>query len=367
MPRSLRPLHARFDAAALRHNHAVARHHAGAARLWSVIKADAYGHGFMRAAEALAEAADGFALIELDAAIALREAGFRQPILMLEGFYGVDELPLFAEHRLIPVLHSLAQIEDLRAAALPARLPAYLKLNTGMNRLGLDGDEFAVALERVSAMPEISGITLMSHFADADNERGVAGQMARFEAMREGHRSLPVSLANSAALLRHPETRGGGHDWARPGIMLYGSSPFPETPAEELGLQPVMTLASEIIAVRDLKPGDRVGYGGTFEAGAPMRIGLVACGYGDGYPRHAPTGTPVLVDGRRTRTLGRVSMDKLCVDLGDIPQAGVGTPVTLWGRFGETTLSVDEVAASAGTISYELLCAMKARVPVVDA
>ncbi|MDP2810489.1 MAG: alanine racemase [Rhodocyclaceae bacterium] len=362
MSRSYRPLFARFDATALRHNHAVARRHAGAARIWSVIKADAYGHGLMRAAEALAEVADGFALIELDAAIALREAGFRQPILMLEGFYDIDELPLFAEHRLIPVLHSLAQIEDLRAAALPARLPAYLKLNTGMNRLGLDEDEFAIALKRVSSMPEIAEVTLMTHFADADNERGVEEQLARFRAMQGNGGGHKVSLANSAALLRHPETRGGEHDWVRPGIMLYGSSPFPEVAVETLGLLPVMTVESEIIAVRNLQPGDRVGYGGTFAAKAPMRIGIVACGYGDGYPRHAPTGTPILVGGRRTRTLGRVSMDKLCVDLSDIPHAGVGTPVTLWGE----GLSVDEVAMAADTISYELFCALTARVPVVN-
>jgi alanine racemase len=352
-----RPIRARFDAAALRHNHALARRYAGPARLWSVVKANAYGHGLVRVARALHDVADGFALIELEGAVSLRRAGIRQPILMLEGFYASEELPVFAEHGLIPVLHSLAQAKALAGANLPARLPVYLKLNTGMNRLGLEADELEPVLSLIE--PAAGPITLMTHFADADGKTGVAEQLVRFEAMRQG-RTSPVSLANSAALLRFPETRG---DWARPGIMLYGSSPFPdEQSAQALDLQPVMTLESEVIAVRDIMAGDRVGYGGIFAAPAPMRVGVVACGYGDGYPRHAPTGTPILVGGRRTRTLGRVSMDKLCVDLGGLPDAGVGTPVTLWGE----GLPADEVATAAGTISYELFCALAARVPVVD-
>jgi alanine racemase len=198
----------------------------------------------------------------------------------------------------------------------------------------------------------------MSHFADADETRGVAEQMRRFDAMREGL-SFPVCLANSAALLRYPETAG---NWVRPGIMLYGSSPFPDQSAESLGLCPVMTLETEVIAVRDLRAGDRVGYGGNFVASAPMRIGVVACGYGDGYPRHAPTGTPVLVAGQRTRTLGRVSMDKICVDLTGLPRAGVGAAAVMWGQ----GLSADEVATAAGTVSYELFCALAARVPIME-
>jgi alanine racemase len=352
-----RPIRARFDAAALRHNHAIARRYAGPAKVWSVVKANAYGHGLVRVARALHDVADGFALIELDGAVSLRRAGIRQPILMLEGFYASDELPVFAEHGLIPVLHSLAQAKALAGANLPVRLPVYLKLNTGMNRLGLEADELEQALSLIE--PGAGPITLMTHFADADGRTGVAEQSARFQATRQC-RALPVSLANSAALLRFPETRG---DWVRPGIMLYGGSPFPdEKSAEALDLQPVMTLASELIAARDIAAGDRVGYGGVFAAPVPMRIGVVACGYGDGYPRHAPTGTPILVGGRRTRTLGRVSMDKLCVDLGAFPEAGVGTPVTLWGE----GLPADEVATAAGTISYELFCALAARVPVVE-
>jgi len=351
-----RPIRVRFDAGALRHNHAVARRHAEAARLWCVVKADGYGHGLARVVEALAEVADGFALVELESAIALRKAGIRQPLLLLEGFYDPKELPLFAEFGLTPVLHRLDQVEALRAAALPVRLPVYLKLNTGMNRLGLAVAELDPAL---ALLADRADVTLMTHFADADGRHGIAEQRARFLAMR-GERSLPVSLANSAALLRYPEARG---DWARPGIMLYGGSPFSEISAAALGLLPVMTLESALIAVRDISAGDHIGYGCTFTADRPMRVGVVACGYADGYPRHAPSGTPVLVAGRRTRTLGRVSMDKLCVDLTDLPKVSLGATATLWGE----GLPADEVAAAAGTISYELFCAVTARVPWVDA
>lgn len=353
-----RPLRARFSPAALRHNHAVARRHAGAARLWSVVKANAYGHGLWRAVDALADVADGFALIELESAIALREAGIRQPILMLEGFYSAEELPLFAEYGLTTVLHSLEQVASFCALAMPVRLPVYLKLNTGMNRLGLIAGELPEALRLLTASGGAGEVTLMSHFADADGPHGVAAQMAILATMRDA-RTLPVSLANSAALLRYPDTVG---DWARPGIMLYGGSPFPEREsAAALDLRPVMTLESQLIAVRDIAAGDHVGYGCAFTAERPMRIGVVACGYADGYPRHAGTGTPVLVAGRRSRTLGRVSMDKLCVDLEHIPDVAVGTPVVLWGD----GLPADEVAAAAGTISYELFCAVAARVPFV--
>ena len=352
-----RPIRATLDLSALRGNFAVARQHAGEARLWAVIKANAYGHGLMRAAEALDDLADGYALLDLDDAVALREAGYRQPILLLEGFFEADELPLLAEYGLTPVVHALEQIEMLTGAALPARLPVYLKINTGMNRLGLSLESFHAALTALETLPSVASVTLMTHFADADLERGIGWQMARFVESAQGCRH-PVSLANSAALLRFPEVRRG---WARPGIMLYGSSPFPQDEtAAQLGLRPVMTLSSELIAVHDLQKGDRVGYGGVFSAEGPIRIGIVACGYADGYPRHAPTGTPILVEGRRTRTVGRVSMDMIMVDLTGIPAAGIGSPVVLWGE----GLPVDDVAAAAGTVSYELLCALAQRVPV---
>ncbi|MDP2794937.1 MAG: alanine racemase [Sulfurisoma sp.] len=352
-----RPIRARIDLAALRHNHAVARHHAGDARIWSVVKADAYGHGLLIVALALADTTDGFALIELDGAIALREAGIRQPILMLEGFYEAEELPAFAEYGLTTVIHSRAQAEAFCAVPLPVRLPVYLKLNTGMNRLGLNPDEVPAVLEQIRRSRLASSVTLMTHFADADGPRGVDWQM---QALSGVTAALPQSLANSAGLLRHGQTQA---DWVRPGIMLYGGSPFPETSAEELGLRPVMTLASELIAVRDILPGQRVGYGGTFTAERPTTIGVVACGYADGYPRHAPNGAPVLVAGRRCGIVGRVSMDKICVDLTDLPQkVGAGETAILWGE----GLPADEVAAAAGTLGYELFCALAARVPVVE-
>ncbi len=357
-----RPTKARIDIAALRHNYAVAdsyaskgRASATGARLWAVIKANGYGHGALRIARGLADVADGFALMELDKAIELRGAGIGQPLLLMEGFYNADELAGFTQHGLTPVVHRLDQLELLAGGGLA--LPIYLKLNTGMNRLGLNADEFAVALDKLRHYG--GSITLMTHFSDADEPLGIAFQMERLNAMCAGL-EYPLSLANSAALLRFPDSRA---DWVRPGIMLYGASPFPaKHSAEEIGLQPVMTLESELIAVRDIQPGDRVGYGGAFIADRAMRIGVVACGYGDGYPRHAPTGTPILVDGRRTQTVGRVSMDKICVDLGELPGVTVGSAVTLWGE----ALAADEVASSAGTVSYELFCALAARVPVVE-
>jgi alanine racemase len=353
----MRPIRATIDLIALRHNLSVARRHAAQAKLWAVVKANAYGHGLERAVRALADAAGGFALIELDRAVGLREAGLEKPILMLEGFYGADELPLFIRHRLIPVLHRPDQVCSLLDAGWPADLPVYLKLDTGMHRLGLDADGFVASKSALAG--RVAEVVLMTHFADADGPRGVDWQLERFAAMTGDMRGT-TSLGNSAAILRHPQALG---DWARPGIMLYGGSPFPEVTAEALGLRPVMTLQSEIIAVQDLAPGESVGYGCTFTAERPMRIGVVACGYADGYPRHAPTGTPVLVEGSRTRTLGRVSMDKLCVDLTELPaKVGVGGTATLWGE----GLPADEVAAAAGTISYELFCALAPRVTVVE-
>ena len=359
-----RPIRARLDWSALRHNHTVARRHAGAARIWSVVKADAYGHGLLSAARALADATDGFALVELEGAMALRDAGMTHPILMLEGPYRADDLPLFAELELTPVLHTMWQVDALIDACLPTRQAVYLKLNTGMNRLGFDAVEFNTALDRLVMADCLESLTLMTHFADADEVRGIEQQLARFRAMTGG-RALPASLANSAALLRFPDAVG---DWVRPGIMLYGSSPFPAMrTAAELGLLPVMTLESELIAVRELAPGDTVGYGSSFVAERAMRVGIVACGYADGYPRHAPTGTPVRIAGRRTRTLGRVSMDKICIDLSDLPEkVGVGETVTLWGGAGDMYLAADDVATAAGTVAYELFCALAPRVPVID-
>ncbi len=372
----MRPIRARLRRSALAHNLGVIRRHAPTSRIWAVVKADAYGHGLMRMLPALAAAgpagADGLALLELDAAVRLRESGFVRPILMLEGFFTPDELELFSRHRFTSVIHSLRQVAMLEAASISAPIDVHLKFNTGMNRLGLPAGDAVPALTRLRACGKAGAITLMTHFADADGPSGVAEQHARLKAIVAHTGSaaqLPLSMANSAAILRYPETHA---DWVRPGIMLYGCTPFADEPAANaghFGLQPVMTLSSEIIAVQDLKPGDRVGYGGVYTAEREMRIGVIACGYADGYPRHAPgtnaRGTPVLVGGRRTRTVGRVSMDMLFADLTPVPQAGVGTPVTLWGDAGSgQVLSADEVADAAGTVSYELLCALAPRVAV---
>ncbi|MBI5889910.1 MAG: alanine racemase [Nitrosomonadales bacterium] len=352
-----RPIQARIDLSALKNNLRVVRRIASS-RIMAVIKANAYGHGLLRAAEALKEA-EGFALLDVRDAIALREAGFRQTILLLEGFFSADELPLLAEYELASVIHNPQQLAMLDAFPRRNALPVWLKINTGMNRLGFAPEQLAAAMEKLKSHPAITEVTLMTHFAHADEAEGVAEQLERFKGLTAAWRA-PRSLANSAALLRYPATHG---EWVRPGIMLYGASPFADTGAQQLGLQPVMTLSSEIISVRELQAGDRVGYAGLFRADKAMRIGTVACGYADGYPRHAPTGTPILVNGKRTRTLGRVSMDMLCVDLGELPDAAVGSPVTLWGN----GMPVEEVAAAAGTISYELTCALTARVPVAAA
>jgi len=355
-----RPIQARIDLSALEHNLQLARRATGA-RIMAVIKAAAYGHGLLRAAEAL-NAADGFALLDVNEAVHLREAGFRQTILLLEGFFTPDDLPLVAEYDLACVIHSPHQIAMLDNFPRRGRLQVWLKVNSGMNRLGFAPRDVCAVMEKLKAHPAVCDITLMTHFSHADEAAGVAAQLEVFNALAAPYR-VARSLANSAALLRYPATHA---DWVRPGIMLYGASPFAqgngEQPsAQQLGLRPVMTLHSEIISVRELKVGERIGYGGMFRAEAAMRIGVVACGYADGYPRHAPTGTPVLVEGRRTRILGRVSMDMLSVDLSALPAADVGSGVTLWGA----GLPVEQVAHAAGTISYELLCALTTRVPVV--
>ena len=350
-----RPIRAVVKASALRHNLKVAREAAGEAKIWAVLKANAYGHGLERAARALADA-DGYAVLDFQEAVRLRLAGVKKPILMLEGFFKPLDVNLLFKYELTPVIHNADQVELIKHMDLPAEIDLYLKVNSGMNRLGFGVDQLRPMYNTLRLHPGIRTITLMTHFADADGAGGVHDQLRWFNELVQPFEA-PRSIANSAALLRFKETREG---WARPGIMLYGCSPFPDWSAEEIGLRPAMTLTSELIAVQDLMPGERVGYGFTYEAKQEMTIGIVACGYADGYPRHAPTGTPVLVAGRRTGTVGRVSMDMLCVDISDNEEAYIGTPVTLWGE----GLSADEVAAAAGTVSYELLCALAPRVPV---
>lgn len=352
-----RPILARIDPQAFRHNYLRAKALAPGARAWAVVKANAYGHGLLTCAEAVREVADGFALLEVSEAMRLRASGFTQPILMLEGFFTENDLCLAADHQITTVIHCAEQLRMLELAELSQPLAVCLKLNTGMNRLGFPPEQTNAVLARLQATGKLGQISLMTHFAEADGA-GIVESLARFEAVSRGT-ALPRSAANSAALIRNPEAH---YDWVRPGIMLYGGSPMPALQsASALGLRPVMSLASEIIGVQEVQAGDSVGYSATFTADRPMRVGTVACGYADGYPRHAGTDTPILVNGQRTRTLGRVSMDMLACDLTGL-EADVGARVTLWGE----GLSADEVASAAGTISYELFCALAPRVPVVN-
>lgn len=353
----MRPIQARVSIGAIAHNLRVAQRHADAACVFAVVKANAYGHGLSRALRGLA-AADGFAVLTLEEAANLRLMGIEKPILLLEGMFGADEVATCAELDLWPVLHHSGQIDWLEQQPPARPLRVFLKFDTGMHRLGFPLADHAAVVARVRGLASVAGITLMTHFAQADEAAGVDWQLQPFlgETARHG---LPWSSANSAALLRYPGTQGA---WVRPGIMLYGASPFAEVPAERLGLRPAMTLQSEIISVQGLRAGEGVGYSQLFRAQRAMRVGIVACGYADGYPRHAPTGTPVLVNGRVSRTLGRVSMDMLCVDLSECADAGVGSGVVLWGE----GLPVDSVAAAANTSSYELLCALAGRVRVEE-
>ncbi|MEY2804999.1 MAG: hypothetical protein RL657_2335 [Pseudomonadota bacterium] len=357
-----RPIHALIDLDALRQNLSVLRQRAPHARLWAVVKANAYGHGIERVLEAL-RGADGLALLDLAEAERVRAAGWRGPVLLLEGVFDARDLETCSRLGLWHTVHHDAQIDALSRHKTQEPHRVFLKLNSGMNRLGFAPHRYRSAWARLQALSQVDEVSHMTHFSDADGPKGVAHQMQVFDEVTRdlaGERSL----ANSAALLRHPGTHA---DWVRPGIALYGSSPdFPEHGMAHWGLQPVMSLRSQLIAVQTLQAGDTVGYGSTFVAERAMRIGVVACGYADGYPRHAATGTPVLVGGVRTRTLGRVSMDMLAVDLSDAPQADEGTEVTLWGR-AQTgqVLPIDEVAWAAGTVGYELMCALAARVPVL--
>ncbi|NUZ04297.1 alanine racemase [Piscinibacter koreensis] len=379
-----RPIEALIHTDALQNNLARARAAASGARVWAVVKANAYGHGIAAVYDAL-KAADGFALLDVAEAEQVRALGWRGPILLLEGCFDARDLDACSRLDVWHVVHRREQIEWLAAHKTHVPHHVFLKLNSGMNRLGFAPAAYRAAWLRLDALPQVDRIGLVTHLADADAAvdagsdgasedphalpPSVARQVERFEAATA---ELPGerSLANSAATLRfaasHPAVRG---DWVRPGIMLYGSSPdHPAHGSAAWGLEPAMSLRSQLIACQDVAAGEAVGYGSTFRSERPMRIGVVACGYADGYPRVAPGGngaaTPVLVDGVRTRLVGRVSMDMLAVDLGPVPGAHVGSEVTLWGRATSgAVLPIDEVAAAAGTLGYELMCARAPRVP----
>ena len=358
-----RPILATIHRQALNHNLQIARQKAPDARVWAVVKANAYGHGIERAFDGL-RGADGFALLDLAEAERIRALGWRGPILLLEGVFEPRDLELCSRLDIWHAVHCNAQIDWLAAhkTNLPHRV--FLKMNAGMNRLGFTPTQFRAAWTRLNALPQVDEISLMAHFSDADGPRGVASQVATFMTATDGL-SGERSLSNSAATLRHTEV-AQATDWVRAGIMLYGSAPdYPAHSAADWGLQPTMTLSTRLIGEQQLQAGDTVGYGSTFVAEGPVRIGIAACGYADGYPRICPTGTPVLVDGVRTRTLGRVSMDMLVVDLTPVPQSGFGSVVTLWGRAANgAVLSIDEVAIGASTVGYELMCGLAQRVPV---
>lgn len=361
-----RPITAHIDLPALRHNLEVARQQARGRKVWAVIKANAYGHGIERVLPALA-AAEGVALLDLDEAQRARAWGWRKPILLLEGFFQPEDLAVVTALGLTPVLHQVEQLAMLERAALTALttltmpLPVYVKFNSGMNRLGFDVAQAPDVLQRLNALPNVQVAALMTHFANADrpHAQDVDEPLQRFtSALSACAWAGSTSLVNSAALLLHPQIGG---DSVRPGIMLYGSTPVRGTAAANFALRPVMRLRSELIAVRTVAAGESVGYGSRWVAPHNTRIGVVACGYADGYPRIAPDDTPVWVDGQLVPLAGQVSMDMVTVDLTQAPHAHVGSPVELWGEH----VPIDTVAERAGTVGYELMCALAPRVPVL--
>jgi alanine racemase len=354
----MRPISATIDLSALRHNLAVARSHIGPrVKLHAVVKADAYGHGLARVRPAL-DAADGLAVIELEKALLLRtELAWTKEIAVLEGFYAFEEIALFQAHAVSAVVHTIEQVVMLESAHAGAKIKVYLKLNSGMNRLGFPLTQLAGVYARLRACACVGEIVVATHFARADEPEGERGQWAAFQLALRALPDVEISVANSAATMKFASL--GGH-YARPGILLYGSSPLEGKSAAELDLKPVMCLNTQVIAIQNIAAGEAVGYGGAFVAKRASRIAVLAGGYADGYPRSAKEGTPVLVAGARVPLVGRVSMDKITVDATDAPQVGVGSPAQLWGE----RLSVDEVAAHAGTISYALLTGLAARVAV---
>lgn len=350
-----RPAQALIDLDAFRHNYLVARDLHGL-RALAVIKANAYGHGAVRCAQALEGIADGFAVAFAAEAFELRAAGIQGPILILEGCFDTEELIEAARLGLWTAVHQESQLQAVEQTPLPVgALHVWLKVDSGMHRAGFELDQVSAAHARLSACPSVASITLMTHFARSD-EPEIRATQKQIDAFDAATADLPGarSLSNSGGILAWPDSR---RDWARAGILLYGADPMPN---QAHGLIPVMTLQSQVFAVKTIEPGESLGYGGTFTAQVRTRIGLVAMGYADGYPRCAPTGTPIAVDGQMTRTIGRVSMDMLTIDLTDLPQTGIGSKIECWGR----QIDINTVARLAGTISYELLCNVK-RVPLV--
>ena len=358
----MRPLVADIDLDALRHNYQLACCCAPQSHSVAVIKADAYGHGALACAQALAGDAPAFAVACIEEALTLRQGGITQPIVLLEGIFSADELALVDTHGFWIAVHTQWQVDALLAASPRSPIPVWLKVDSGMHRLGFAIDEAAAIWRQLSAAPSVATLHLMSHFATADSHDNhyFNQQMTRLERLAR-ELSAPLCLANSPATLAWPIAHG---DWNRPGVMLYGSDPLEVANDVTRQLQPVMTLRSEIIALRELEEGEPVGYSGRWRAPRRSRIAVVACGYGDGYDRHAVDGTPVLVNGQRGAIAGKVSMDMLTVDVTDVPDAAIGSDVVLWGKASNgEILSVDEVARYCNTISYTLLTGLLPRVP----
>jgi len=353
-----RPNQARLDLGALRHNVGVARRLAPAARIMAVVKANAYGHGAVMIAGALQPLVDALAVACLEEAVELRYAGVTAPILLLEGVFAAAELATAAQLDLWVSMDNEQQLHWLEQVTLPSPLTCWLKIDTGMHRLGVAPSKAAQYYQRLRNCRNVrDDIVTCTHFASADDVHSAQtlSQLAVFDTLPF---TTPRSACNSAGLLAWPRAH---FDWVRPGYMLYGNSPMLQDHPQAQGLIPVMTLTSAVIALRDISIGDAVGYGGTWVAQRPSRIATVTIGYGDGYPRHAPNGTPVLIDGQRAPLAGRVSMDMITVDVTELPQVQLGADVILWG----TGLPVAEVAYCAGTVGYELITRMPARTPRV--
>ncbi|WP_148861849.1 alanine racemase [Marinobacter fonticola] len=355
-----RQTRAYVDLEALRYNFRLAQRHAGEAAAMAVVKADGYGHGLEAVARALDSEATRFAVASLEEAERLRSAGIEQPIVLLQGFHDPDDIRTCVSLALEPVVHSEHQLVAIEQASLGGSLAVWLKINTGMNRLGFPPADADAVIARARLIEGVNLLGLMTHYACADDrdETMTAHQNGLFSALARRYPDLMFSASNSAGHFRESSPR---FDWTRPGIMLYGATPMIAESAAELGLRAVMTLEARLTAIRTLQPGDAVGYGSTWRAEQPTPMGIVSIGYGDGYPRHAPTGTPIWIDGVRITTLGRVSMDMLAVNLTAAPHARPGDKVELWGA----NVPVDEVARHAGTIGYELLTGVTARVPRV--
>ena len=355
-----RAAEASIDLQALQYNLQRVRESAKNSRVVSVIKANGYGHGMLRVAKALSSS-EAFAVAKIEEALTLRNAGFIQPIVLLEGFTDANELALLAQHSIDAVVHHQYQIELLELASLPSKIKVWLKIDTGMHRLGIDLEAVRISFKRLQACGNIANeIALMTHFANADDhdDPRTSAQLKRFNNATQAI-DAPRSLANSAAILKYDESHA---EWVRPGIMLYGVSPFIKGVAAEEGLKPVMTLSSKLIAINHYKKGNALGYGGSWRCPDDMAVGVVAIGYGDGYPRATRAGTPVLINGQRVPLIGRVSMDMICVDLRGLPSAAIGERAILWGE----GLPVEEIAECAHTIPYELLCRVTERVRITE-